>query len=315
MMTIILSLMGCAGLDQETNISELRVVAIQSEPPELSLSEFSMPISNGSSEILPETLDTSTEESIDEDAGPVAKILIADPLKEGYQYAVWQCTNFGDGCLEAEFFKEEKDLSSWISVGEATVQEIQVPIQLNPAWFALLENPELTQPIGATGLWVLACAPNQCDIVTKALAGEWDLTGFSNPFDLMVSLPIEKTSLGFRVLYVSQYADEATRLKNPVITPKTEESITTSSEKPTELLFDIELFQRDPDTASIYGYATVGGFDSNSLVNNILNELSVEKSLNWYVSEEDTKGEAELFVVVDDGLGGVSYWTDKASVQ
>ena len=289
---ILLGLVGCMGFDQQTNVSELRVLAIQSEPPELAVSEFLIP-------------------GVEKEA--VANILIADPLKEGYQWAVWQCTTFGDGCLEAEFFAE--DLSAWILLGETTEQEIQLPIQLNPAWIGVLENIEEEGPVGLTGLWVLACAPGQCDLLTQALNGDVDVSRFSNPFDLMVSLPIEKTSLGFKTLYVSQEANEETRLRNPLISPKMNDSIIISSEESTELQFDIELFQRDPDTASIYGYATVGGFDANSLVNNILETLVLEKSLNWYVSEEDSKGDSELFVIVDDGLGGISYWLGNGKVE
>lgn len=301
---LILSLIGCMGLDQETNISELRVVAIQSEPPELSISEFSMPVSTEVSEM---------EQEPEDEAVPIANILIADPLKEGYQWAVWQCTNFGEGCLEAEFFAE--DPSGWIAIGESTARELEIPIQLNPVWLGLFQGGELEEPVGATGLWVLACAPNQCDVLSKALAGEWDVEAFSNPFDLMVSVPIEKTSLGFKTLYVSQNSDEETRIRNPLLSAKMDEDIVSSIENPAELQFEISLFQRDPETASIYGYATIGGFDSNSLVNNILDSLFLEKSLNWYVSEEDSKGDSELFVVVDDGMGGVSYWTGQASVQ
>ena len=300
-MFLSLSLLACGGLDQETTIQELRVVAIQSEPAEISVAEFP----------------AFGVEGVEDDPDavtPVANILLADPLEEGYQLAVWQCTNFGDGCLEAELAADNPEL--WIWTAEGTELEVQIPIANNPVWQALLQSPELEQPIGVTGLWILACAPNQCEILSNALNGSWDLDAFANPFGLMTSLPIERSSLAFRTLYVSQETVVETRLQNPLLTVQTEGAIVSTAEKPAELIFDIELFQRDPDRASIYGYATIGGFDSNTLVNNILDSLSLEKSLTWYVSEEEEQvGASTLYVVVDDGLGGVNYWRSEGAVQ
>ena len=297
-MLLSLSLLACGGLDQETTISELRIVAIQSEPAEISVAEFP----------------AFGVEDDPEAVSPVANILLADPLEEGYQLAVWQCTNLGEGCLEAELAAENPEL--WIWLGEGTEREVQIPISNNPIWQTLLQSPELEQPIGVTGLWVLACAPNQCEILSNALNGNWDLDAFANPFGLMASLPIERTSLAFRSLSVSQESVDETRLQNPLLTIKTEGEIVGTAEKGTELLFDIELFQRDPEQASIYGYATIGGFDSNTLVNNILNSLRLEKSMTWYISEEEEQvGTSVLYVVVDDGLGGVNYWLSDARVQ
>ena len=60
---------GCFPFDPRTKIDELRVVAVQSEPAEITLTQ-----------------------EVD------INILIADPKGEGADVLVWPCTDLGDGC-------------------------------------------------------------------------------------------------------------------------------------------------------------------------------------------------------------------------
>ena len=59
---------------------------------------------------------------------------------------------------------------------------------------------------------------------------------------------------------------------------------------PLVLPFDIELFQQDEDVASIFGYATRGGFDRNVFANNGLRMFvgePAERAVTWYAGEAE----------------------------
>lgn len=294
-----LASIACMGPDQETLVDELRVMAIQAEPAEVQLRDF-VPDEAG------ETL------------SPVINVVIGDPLETGYQLAVWSCTNFGEGCEEKKLFAE--DPSDWIAVSEGMERLVTVPVVNNPLWGALLAqapNPEVPLPI--TSVFALACEPSVCPELQNALNGEWDLERFGNPFDWIADLPLSGTSLAIKQLPVSNGLSDETRLKNPTLksTLEVDTPLVTTVDIPLVLPFEIELFQQDEDVASIFGYTTRGGFDRNVFANNGL-KMNIgepaERFVTWYAGEAET-GEADLFVIIEDGAGGTGIWLGTGLVE
>ena len=289
----------CMGPDQETLVDELRVMAIQTEPAEVQLRDF-IPDENG------ETLD------------PVINVVIGDPLEIGYQLAVWPCTNFGEGCEEKKLFEENP--SDWIAIIEGTDTVVTVPVMNNPLWGVILsQSPNPEAPLPITSIFALACEPGVCPALQNAANGEWDLERFGNPFDWIAELPLTRTSLAFKQLPVSNSLSDETRLKNPTVvrTFDVENPLKTTVDTPLVLPFEIELFQQDEDVASIFGYATRGGFGRNVFANNGLRMFvgePAERSVTWYAGEAET-GSSTLFVIVEDGAGGTGVWLGTGLIE
>jgi hypothetical protein len=296
----VMTMIACMGPDEETLVDELRVMAIQAEPAEVQLRDF-VPDENGESNT------------------PIINIVIGDPLKTGYQLAVWPCTNIGEGCEERKVFEDAP--GDWIQIVEGTESLVTVPVVNNPLWGALLaQSPRPDVPIAITSIFALACEPSVCTELQDALNGDWNIERFSNPFDWIAELPTTGTSMAIKQLPVSNGLSDETRLKNPTMTPTwaSDTPIVTTVDAPLTLSFEITLFQQDPDVASIFGYTTRGGFDRNVFANNGLKMADLEpaeRSVNWYAAEDTELGEAELFVIVEDGLGGTGFWLGEGTVE
>lgn len=297
--SMVVFMLGCMGPDQETLVDELRVMAIQVEPAEVQLRDF-IPDANG------ETLD------------PVINVVIGDPLETGYQVAVWPCTNFGEGCEEKRLFEENP--SDWIALIEGADTVVTLPVINNPLWGGILSQaPDPETPLPITSIFALACEPGVCLELQNAANGEWDLERFGNPFDWISELPLGGTSLAFKQLPVSNGLSNETRMKNPNLRPTfdVETPLTTTVDTPLVLPFEIELFQQDEDVASIFGYATRGGFGRNVFANNGLRMFvgePAERAVTWYAGEAET-GASTLFVIVEDGAGGTGFWTGTGVVE
>lgn len=291
-------MISCMGPDQETLVDELRVMAIQTVPAEVQLRDF------------------TPDESGVVDA-PVINVVVADPLQSGYQVAIWPCTNFGEGCEERKVFEETPE--EWVELIEGTESLVTVPVLNNPLWGALLsQSPTPDVPVSITSIFVLACAPEVCVEIQNAINGTWDLDKFANPLGWISKLPLEGSSMAIKQLPVSNGMTDDTRLKNPTLIPlfDLEEPLTVSGVDPTLLPFEITLFQQDAGVASIFGYTTLGGFDRNVFANNGLKMAELEpaeRSINWYAGEAEP-GVADLFVIVEDGLGGTGVWLGSGSV-
>ena len=292
-------MISCMGPDQETLVDELRVMAIQAEPAEVQLRDF-MPAADGS---------VST---------PVINVVVADPLEAGYQIAVWPCTNFGDGCEERQLFEDTPE--EWIFLSEGTESLVTVPVLNNPLWGALLiQSPTPDIPVAITSIFVLACTPETCLEIQNAINGTWNLDKFSDPLDWISTLPIEGSSMAIKQLPVSNGMTDDTRLKNPTLIPlfELEEPLTVSGTEPAVLPFEITLFQQDEGVASIFGYTTLGGFDRNVFANNGLKMPALEpseRSINWYAGDAEP-GDADLFVIVEDGVGGTDFWVGEGATE
>ena len=250
--------------------------------------------------------------------GGVINVVIGDPLETGYQVAVWPCTNFGEGCEEKRLFEENP--SDWIALIEGADTVVTLPVINNPLWGAILSQaPDPETPLPITSIFALACEPGVCLELQNAANGEWDLERFGNPFDWISELPLGGTSLAFKQLPVSNGLSDETRLKNPNLRPTfdVETPLTTTVDTPLVLPFEIELFQQDEDVASIFGYATRGGFGRNVFANNGLRMFvgePAERAVTWYAGEAET-GASTLFVIVEDGAGGTGFWTGTGVVE
>jgi hypothetical protein len=289
----ILLLISCMGFDLSTNVDELRVMAIKSEPLEVRLSDYTAPM-----------IELPINEEDEEESPPTLQIALANPKASSVNIAVWQCTNLGDGCLEAEIYSE--DPASWIQLVQTTETSISLPLPLNPVWTSLFTQEPQVMPF--TGIWAVACNVDTCELLEQARQGNWDLETFADPFSMSKDLPITDTSIATKQLIVSNFDSSIPRIENPILIPTFDENELSTAAESLELPFDIELSQIDTDRASIYGYATLGGFDANSFANNAIEETNQSKTLTWYAPTDKSDTAGELYVIVNDGLGGVNYW-------
>ena len=284
-------LISCRSGDPTTLVDELRVMAIQSEPAEI-----------GAETIVP------TIESED----PYANILISNPLETQSGFAVWTCTNFGEGCIEKELFADNPE--NWIQYGEIATTLNRQMIVVHPGiWGIVSEVPAEEQPFQATFLWVLACETGVCSAVDDLKDSIYDVDFFSDPFVMMSDLPLTGTSLSFRFLLLSTRPQEE-RIQNPILTPLFSEPPTVTIEETTNLSFSYELFSPPNDDSFGYAYTTIGGFAANSRLNNLLVDSIDDIDFEWFAPEEE-KGAAEFYVIVEDGSGGSAIWTGTGEVQ
>jgi hypothetical protein len=270
---------GCSGPNPETLIDELRVVAMVAEPPVVLPGE-------------PATVE----------------IFVADPEDKGAGVFAWTCTNFGDGCLEAAGGAQS------VATREVVDGRVTLPLAPSPALAPIvLEDPQ--SPIDATAIWALACAGGaDCHLVDGHPASKdrgekpWgdDLAcQLEDPVEWMSGLSMTGTSLAYRILSVSgQLPDE--RHANPTLTLETELPLEWKPEAEFELTFSVD--GQLNDEARIFNYITGGGFTMpDSLVS------TGEIVLKGVASEE--AGPVQLWVVLNDGLGGVAVWTGEANVD
>ncbi len=270
---------GCTGANLETLIDELRVVAMVAEPPEVAPGE-------------------PTE----------LEIYVADPSGNGAAVFAWTCTNLGDGCME-----EEGGAQS-VATGIPESGRLTVPLAPSPALAGPLAGMG-GERLEATAMWALACtAGTDCPLVdnhpaaaNRGLApwGEDLACQLEDPGAWMEDLSIQGTSLAYRLLNVSVNAPED-RHQNPTLTPVSEEELVWKPEEEFSLVFEVA--GTLSEEARVFNYATGGGFTmTDTLVE------AGEVTLDGVAPEED--GEVQLWVVLNDGLGGVAVWTGTARVE
>ena len=221
---------------------------------------------------------------------PVAlTALVADPAGTGADVLLWHCTDLGDGCLEPE------GTNTWTATldGDEVTAAATVPEALAP--FAGAE------PLRATVLWALACEPGLCPPVEDPAA--WDL---SDPGAWLVDLPLEGVSLAFSTFAVSS---RETRAANPVLAHEGPEPIVAGPGATVELPFSASLDAPATADTLLFGFATAGGFGQIEWV--VGDDGAVAPT--WYAPEEP--GSARLYVVLQDGEGGVDWWVGEAEVE
>ena len=282
---ILLYLAACGSADPETLVDELRVMAIQPNPAELTASF------------------EGAEASFD--------VLVADPEEEGAELLFWTCTNLGDGCLESEFYPDQPE--EWVKSSEVVSDTTTFSLLFPSGWAGVIsEIPEEAQPFRASIAWALACRPGVCPLIGEAGEGKVDTEALSSPFDLAASLPSEGVSLAFRSLLVSTRAEEE-RVRHPELEPL----FTDLEMEPggtMELPFSYVLNGIPNEDSRIYGYATKGGFMSNDPINSLLGTETGETTLSWSTDEGEEEGPTKIYVILENGEGGIEIWTGEGSV-
>jgi len=227
----------------------------------------------------------------------------ANPDEQDTVAITWVCTNLGDGCLEAQggiealaYTEPEGDSSIWTR-----------DLGVTPALVPLVADGPLT----ATQLWTLYCERGTCPIVDDVAGlGTTDPwpeelgESLANPTAWMSGLPMAGVSLAYQLLTTSLSDDPQL---NPVLEPADDVPDTLARDETFELSFTVD--GNFSDQAQLYNYITGGGF----------------KMANTYVSAGDTVNiegtapkdgdEVRIWVVLADGLGGVSVWTETFSLS
>jgi hypothetical protein len=274
-MVVLWTVLACSGPSPETLIDELRVVAVVAEPPEIGAMES-----------------TSLE------------VYVADPKEKGVELVVWACTNFGDGCLEST--GGSQSFATAIPEGGRAI----VDLAPSPALKAFTQAGESLE---ATVIWALACEPGKCPLVDEVAAVEssspWagDLADdLSSPMDWLSDLPQSGVSLAYRLITVSGVPPNE-RHQNPTITPLFEDLPELKNGKRFELGFEVagDL----GDEARVFNYISGGGF---KMTDTLVGEPG-EVNLVGFAPKKS--GPVDLWVVFNDGLGGVAVWTAQGTVK
>ena len=280
----LLILIACGGADPDTLIPDLRVMAIRQQPAE---------------------------------ANPFAPITVevwvANPEQKNVDIMVWPCTSFGEDCLETEYYTEQSEpwARAFSIEGNDAALYATATLSIPPLLGGLLQEiPEEEQPFRGGQLAVLACNAGLCPTINRVKAGIQPIEDLKNPTDLMSELPIFGASLAKRSLTLSN-RDPALAIQHPELTASFELPIKTTLETDITLPFEVKLNSDANEDSLIYGYATAGAFGMNNRVNNLLRTSEGTAELNWV--SPDQQGEAQLYVIVENGVGGIDVWVDKAA--
>lgn len=222
---ILFALVGCGGPNDETLVSEVRVMAVVAEPPE----------------VAPGATSTLT-------------VYVADPLDEAPDAMLWTCADLGDGCLEAA------EPGQGTTVGAPENGTLVTTRTAPPAFAGIVGDGTTVIPVPT---WALACVPGACPAVDLAAAApdpgtaDADALGafLADPTDGMKDLPLTGTSLALTLLSVSMRAEPVT---NPAITPASSDPLTVATGESVPLTFTLD---GGAGALTAYGYTTAGGFD------------------------------------------------------
>ena len=305
--TLMLLLAACGGRNDETTLTELRVVAMIAEPPE---------VGPGQSTTL-----TS---------------VIVDPLAAGVETLTWTCTDLGEGCLEPTlgltwYVASAPDLDGLVSA-TFSVPSLGGP---PPGGFDTGDTGasdtgaadtgasdtgaadtgtgdtgagdtgdtgpsdtgtgvgELPPAVPLVGAYTLACAPGVCPVIGKARDGTLAASDLADPTALLKDLPLQGTSLATRRIWLGSGVNAHA---NPVVA-LTEEPVVG-----TEVALRFAVTGAFGEEPSAYGYAEGGAFDAARY--RIAADGTV--TLTWIPPEGGGLG--DVYVVFNDGLGGTALW-------
>lgn len=165
-----------------------------------------------------------------------------------------------------------------------------------------IETPELVGDTASVELlgvlpapvWVVACVDGSCR--------DPDEADLRDPYAWLQRLPLEGVAAGERLTRITDAPPEE-RHQNPVFTTTPPESLPPVSSDEV-----VDLTWTAPGAVRASGLTTAGAFGEVST------ELDPEGTaeLSWYAPGR--AGEADLYVVVDDELGGTALWRGSASV-
>ena len=281
---MLMMLWGCFAFDPSTRVDELRVMGVQSVPAE---------ITPGS------VVDIN--------------ILMADPIGEGADVLVWPCTDLGEGCLEGELFADNPSL--WIqsfSYEEAiTTLSFSVPMELAGV---VSQLPEEFIPFTGTVMWVLACIPDECDVISQYEQGNVSTSDFSNPSKMVEGLEFGRFALAKRSLRISN-RPESEQVQNPILGFDDSQDLVLGSGESKELEFSYELLSPQANAVYLSGYSSAGyiqegpprGFGEDEF------SMTGTQSIQWIAQENPEEG--IMYVILEDDVGGVVFWSSPAIVQ
>ncbi len=265
---------GCGETSPETLVDELRVMASVAEPPEVRPGE---------------TFQYET--------------YFANPDEAPVTALTWVCTNFGDGCMEAD----GGSLSIASSQPEGAAPVWERPLSVAPSLASVVTDEGIT----ATQLWTLVCERDICPVIDEAIGVDpqqpWPdslRTQLANPLAWMSDLPIKGTSLAYQLLTTSS-SDEPHQ--NPVLE--------INGDPPGELKRNQSFtltFRVDGDLseqAQVYNYMTGGGFKTPNTFVASGDAVEIEG-----IAPKDGD-ESTIWVVLVDGFGGVAVWTEEIPVE
>lgn len=277
-------LWGCLAFDPSTRVDELRVMALQSVPAE---------ITPGSAVDI--------------------NILMADPIGEGADVLVWPCTDLGEGCLEAELFADNPSL--WIqsfSYEEAiTTLSFSVPMELGAV---VSQLPEEFIPFTGTVMWVLACIPGVCDVMRQYEQGNPNIGDFSKPSKMVEELGFGQFALAKRSLRISTRPEEE-QVQNPIIGFDESQALVLNSGESKELVFSYEIRSPQAEAAYLSGYSSAGYIQEGPPRGFGEEEFATEGTLSMQWIAQENPEEGTMYVILEDDMGGVGFWRAPAIVQ
>lgn len=281
--SIVFCALGCSMSSPSTLVDELRVMAIQTDPAELS--------------------------PFDQNAS--LRLLIAEPQNRDVDVMYWTCTNAGEGCIEADLFTQ--DLAQWPQIFTRTESLTEREITLPPAFAGLIDSvPQDALPFLGTVMWVFACVQKECSLIEEAKAGRIDTDAMSNPFEVMGTLPFGVASMAFASVPISNRALEE-RIQNPELVALSPQERKQETEETLALSFSYSLRAAPNEDSLVYGYTTIGGFAESTRSNSQLQQEEGEIVLSWFAPEKEGVGEA--YVVLENGEGGTAIWYGDVEVS
>ena len=299
-MPLLLGLLACGGVNDETVLAELRVWAMVAEPPEIGPGQSTTVTSH-----------------------------VIDPGASGFEVLTWACTDLGEGCLEPMlgvpwYAAGDPETGTPGSSGrfaatfsapmlgggppDGSVMDTAAPdtaaADTATPDTGSTDTGSATVPPAAplTGLYTLACVPGTCPAIARAREGALSSEDVADVTALMAGLPIAGTALSTRRLWLGSGL-------NPHANPTLERLETTrdtdgppfsAGDRLTLRYRVVGTFGEEPFA---YGYALGGGgFDATRYR---VDPATGEVALTWVAGESLDPG-ATLYVVVNDGLGGVA---------
>ena len=163
-----------------------------------------------------------------------------------------------------------------------------------------------------TKVWVLACVPSQCPVIKDYREGNLDLALLGKPQKMIDEIDFGVASLANRSLLISQRSLEE-QIQNPELSPMNTDIPTVRAGGERELSFSYLLNRETPEGAFLYAYTSSGSIIENRETFETGLEVEGEASRVWSAGE--TVGEAHLFFVLDNGVGGIDYWYTQGNVQ
>ena len=292
----------CRMSDPTTFVDELRVLGIRSNPAEISVLELSQ---------ISSPLDL-----------PTLDIWLANPNQDSVDLLVWPCTNFGEGCLEKDLFEQKP--TDWITLYEDVNTKIQVPLAISPIGVGIASDlEESQQPFGGTQIYVLACKTGACSILEDWKQEIYDIAVLSDPFNLMVHVPIQEASLSYRSIYYST-RDTSKKIQHPTLSFNFSGVPNLLLDSSVNLSCQYELQNPPTETSRIYAYTTLGGFPSNDDTANAILQSAGTIDLLWFAplseswtTPQDTShpepviDSGEIFIFLEDGQGGLGVLTEQ----